>query len=120
MAGAGSPKFTPATAPRQGGKAGRIHRTTLLRKNIELAAAAKGVNPKEFMLGVAGDETLPLELRLLAARDVAKYTHRALAPEAPQQAAPTAALVTVYIPGNNRDAPLPVAVEAIADDGDAT
>lgn len=78
MAGAGSPKFTSATAPRQGGKAGRIHRTTLLRKNIELAASAKGVDAKEFMLGIIGDETIPLEVRQVAARDVIRYTHKAM------------------------------------------
>lgn len=78
MAGPGSPKFTSATAPRQGGKPGRIHRTTLLRKNIELAASAKGVDAKEFMLGIIGDETLPLEVRQVAARDVIRYTHKAM------------------------------------------
>ncbi len=72
------PKFTSETAPRQGGKAGRIHRRTLLRKNIELAASAKGVDAKEFMLGVIGDDTLPLEVRQVAARDVIRYTHKAM------------------------------------------
>lgn len=92
------------TAPRQGGKVGRVSRKVLLRKNIELRASAKGVDVKTFMLGVVGDESLPLELRQVAARDVAKYTHRALAPEAaPPPAAPTMTQVLVYIPNNNRD-----------------
>lgn len=109
MAGVGSPKFTSSDNPRPGGKPGRVNRATILRKNAELMAAAKGVDVKTFMLGVTGDETLPLELRLVAARDVAKYTHRALAPEAPQQAAPSSAQITVYIPGNSRD-PAPLIV----------
>ena len=75
MAGVGSPKFTSANAPRQGGKAGRVHRKTLIRKNIELLASGKGIDAREFMLGVVGDETLPLEMRQVAARDVAPYTH---------------------------------------------
>jgi len=78
MAGIGSPKFTSETAPRQGGKPGRIHRATLLRKNIELAATAKGIDVKEFMLGIVGDETIPLEIRQVAARDVIRYTHKAM------------------------------------------
>lgn len=77
MAATGRP-FTKETAPRTGGKAGRIHRTTLLRKNIELAASAKGVDAKEFMLGIIGDETIPLEVRQVAARDVIRYTHKAM------------------------------------------
>jgi hypothetical protein len=71
-------KFTSETAPRTGGKPGRIFGTTLIRKNIELAASAKGVDAKEFMLGIIGDETLPLEVRQVAARDVIRYTHKAM------------------------------------------
>lgn len=70
--------FTPETAPRVGGKPGRIARKTMLRLNIELMASAKGADAKEFMLGVLGDDTLPLDLRLQAARDVARYTHKAM------------------------------------------
>ena len=78
MAGVGSPKFTTENAPRQGGKAGRVHRTTLLRRNIELAASAEGVDAKQFMLGIIGDDSIPLEVRQVAARDVIRYTHKAM------------------------------------------
>lgn len=46
--------------------------------NIELAASAKGIDAKEFMLGIIGDDTIPLEVRQVAARDVIRYTHKAM------------------------------------------
>jgi hypothetical protein len=78
MAGVGSPKFTSENNPRKGGKPGRVTRQTILRRNIELAASAKGVDAKEFMLGVIGDDSLPLDVRQVAARDVIRYTHKAM------------------------------------------
>jgi hypothetical protein len=68
--------WTKETAPRNGRKPGALGRITILRKNAELIAAAKKINPKAVMLGFAGDETLPAELRLKAAADVAPYVHR--------------------------------------------
>jgi hypothetical protein len=68
--------WTKETAPRNGRKPGALNRITILRKNADLIAAAKKINPKAVMLGFAGDESLPAELRLKAAADVAPYVHR--------------------------------------------
>ena len=71
------PKFrwTKETAPRKGGKPGRVTRKTLLRTNAELIASGKGVDPKVVLMGIAGDESVDLDMRLVASRDVMPYVH---------------------------------------------
>ena len=99
-------RFTSENAPRQGGKVGRKFTTTLIRKNLELQAAAKGANLMEFMLGVANDETIPLEIRMVAARDTMPYTYPRKSPEVAPPIEPSTARIFVYLPANNRDSKL--------------
>lgn len=47
----------------------------MLRKNVDLIAATKGITPLEVLHGVAADETCPVELRVKAAGDAAPYLH---------------------------------------------
>ena len=59
-----------------GGKPGRRARKTIFREYVQLVAGAEGIDPKAFMLGIVGDDEMPTEVRLMAAREVIPYTHK--------------------------------------------
>ena len=68
--------FTKETAPRTGGKPGRITRKRLMRENAELIALGKAISPLEVLSGFAADKELDDGLRINAATAAARYVHR--------------------------------------------
>jgi len=62
-----------------GRKAGTPNKSTAERKARVEAAAAEGVTPIEFLLGVMRDEERPMASRIDAAKCVAPYLHPRLA-----------------------------------------
>ena len=69
------PKFTSETAPRQGGKPGRITRANKLRTNAALIAAGANITPLDVLKGFAADPELNENLRITAASAAAPYLH---------------------------------------------
>jgi len=47
----------------------------LIRTNAQLIAAAKGITPLEVLQGISGDQSLPIDIRRIAASEAAPYVH---------------------------------------------
>ena len=113
--------WTSATAPRVGGKKGRKFARTILRENAALIAAGTGMDPKQFMLHCISDDTLPMEMRQTAARDVIAYIHKKM-PQAVELYAHVrlntgfAQAVAAFAAGDEAPAPAPLAPAAPQED----
>jgi hypothetical protein len=76
-----SGSFTSETAKKAAAKSpqhqpGWKTKATIFRTNHELLAKQKGITPLELYAGMYNDESLPLELRKMAADAAAPYLHR--------------------------------------------
>ena len=82
-----------------------------MREAMEAAeiCAKEGLkSPLQILEEFSNDEKLGKQLRISAATAAARYRHHPMAPmPPPPPTAPTTARVTVYIPGNARDASPP-------------
>ena len=113
--------WTSETAPRQGGKKGRRFARTVFRENAFLRAAGAGMDPKQFMLHCISDDTLPMEMRQTAARDVIAYIHKKM-PQAVELDAHVrlntgfAQAVAAFAAGDEAPAPAPLAPAAPQED----